>query len=326
MLRHDRQQRGSMPPAPPPRLDRGRPRVDPTYRTPIAESATPPFNGAWGQRAGTPMPSHMRQGGERSVFDGQWASERARAEQQYRAEQQCPTSAGEIRSFVGMCQFYRNWIVDFSTKAAPLTDLLRKDVVSVKRSWGEKQQVGFEGLKAGLQTYPCLRQPDTEKPFTILCDVSRIGVGSCLAQMFAGEDGVERLCPISFHSHRLTDTERGYSVTDLEALAMVHAFRHNRHFLWNNPCTVRVFSDHRPLQWMGNVHARSGRCQRFFFELSDYDFQVEWIPGSSEAAHVGDALSRLLTAQSSECTIIDRPEDAMREAETGGQGVESAGS
>ena len=59
-----------------------------------------------------------------------------------------------------------------------------------------------------------------------------------------------------------------------------------------NPFTVRVLTDHRPLQWVQNVDTASGRVTRWMLELASYDMRIEFIPG--RVNDVADALSRLM--------------------------------
>jgi len=134
----------------------------------------------------------------------------------------------------------------------------------------------------------------------LLCDASTIGVASVLCQEHEGH-----LAPVSYHSHRLTAAERNYPITELEGLAMVEGMRHNRHFLLNNPCTLRVLSDHQPLQWMANINSRSGRCSRWIYELRDYCFQCEYVHGKLHDAP--DALSRLMLAEATDIVAVDTP-------------------
>jgi hypothetical protein len=84
-----------------------------------------------------------------------------------------------IRQFVGLCVWSRRWIPGYSILAAPLTDMLRKDV-SLPAAWGPDQDRAVQRLKAALTAFPCLRQADCGQPFTLLCDASKVGVASVL--------------------------------------------------------------------------------------------------------------------------------------------------
>ena len=199
-----------------------------------------------------------------------------------------PTDTTGVRQLVGMTQFWRRWIPGYSSMVSPLTDMLRKDV-KFKSDWGEAQDAAVRQVKAAVSSYPVLRQYDPTKPVVMLTDASTVGVAGCLAQLHDGH-----LCAVSYCSHRLTEQERNYPITELEGLAILHSVRCHRHFLLNNPFTVRILSDHQPLQWVQKVSTASGRLSRWLMELAEYDFRIEFIPG--KVNDVADALSRLVDA------------------------------
>ncbi|KAA0037766.1 putative polyprotein [Cucumis melo var. makuwa] len=84
-----------------------------------------------------------------------------------------PTSATEVRSFLGLAGYYRRFIEDFSRLAFPLTTLTRKNV---KFEWSNKCEQSFQELKKRLVTTPILALPVTGKDYVIYCDASRLGL------------------------------------------------------------------------------------------------------------------------------------------------------
>ncbi|VVA40894.1 PREDICTED: Retrovirus-related Pol poly from transposon, partial [Prunus dulcis] len=75
-----------------------------------------------------------------------------------------PTSVTEIRSFLGLAEYYRHFVEGFSTIAAPLTYLTRK---RVKFAWSDKCEESFNELKTGMTTAPVLALPDDSGNFVI---------------------------------------------------------------------------------------------------------------------------------------------------------------
>ena len=218
-----------------------------------------------------------------------------------------PTDTTAVRQLVGMAQFYRRWIPAFSSITSPLTDMLKKGI-DFATAWGKPQEEAVQTLKAKMTEYPTLRQFDPTKPCIALVDASKTGLGGCLAQQHDGE-----LFPVSYSSHRLTAAERNYPITELEGLAILHFIRCHRHFLVRNPFTLRVLSDHQPLQWVQKVSTASGRLARWLMELADYDFRIEFIPG--KVNDVADALSRLHAATPADASSSIEFRDYLREQE-----------
>ena len=90
-----------------------------------------------------------------------------------------PTSRKELARFLGMAGYYRNFCLNFSEIAAPLTNLLSK---KVKFVWTDDCQMAFDKVKLLLQKSPFLKSPDYEKPFKLIIDSSDVGTGSVLVQ------------------------------------------------------------------------------------------------------------------------------------------------
>jgi len=87
-----------------------------------------------------------------------------------------PTSASALRGFLGLAGYYRRFIKDFGTIAAPLTQLLRKEGFS----WTTDATTSFRALQAALSTAPVLQLPDYTKPFMVDCNASGMGFGAVL--------------------------------------------------------------------------------------------------------------------------------------------------
>ena len=97
------------------------------------------------------------------------------------AEWPTPECVRDVRSFVGLANFYRKFIRWFSEIASPLTDLTKKDRKFV---WGPKEEEAFERLKTALVSAPVLKLPDFEREFTVTTDASEVSVGGILKQNF----------------------------------------------------------------------------------------------------------------------------------------------
>jgi len=115
-----------------------------------------------------------------------------------------PTCMNEVRSFHGLASFNRRFVPNFGTIAAPLNDIVKKDVVF---QWGETQQKAFDILKEKLTNAPILALTNFAKTFEFECDASSIGIGAVLLQ-----EGH----PIAYFSEKLKGSHLNYSTYDKE--------------------------------------------------------------------------------------------------------------
>ncbi|GBG65889.1 hypothetical protein CBR_g54180 [Chara braunii] len=99
-----------------------------------------------------------------------------------------PQTVTEVRSFLGMCGYYRNFVKNYSTIASPLTDLTRLDT---PWDWSDECESAFKRLKHALMNHEVLMVPDPQKPFIVTTDASQYDIGAVLAQ----QDG-KKLRPI----------------------------------------------------------------------------------------------------------------------------------
>jgi len=192
-----------------------------------------------------------------------------------------PTNVRQIRQFVGLASWYRRFIPEFSTTAAPLTRLTRKNA---HWRWGEDEERAFTTLKKSLASSPILACPDFKRRFVLQTDASSTGLGAVLTQHF--EEG-ERV--IAYASRTLNGAEKNYSATELECLAVVWGIRHFRGYLEGYEFTV--VTDHQALRWLQKLESPTGRLGRWMLELQQYNFNVKYRRGRLN--RVADALSRL---------------------------------
>ncbi|XP_052733512.1 uncharacterized protein LOC128196492 [Vigna angularis] len=120
-----------------------------------------------------------------------------------------PRSVTEVRSFVGLAGYYRQFIEGFSKIVAPLTYLTRKDQPF---AWTDRCEESFQELKRKLTSAPVLIIPDTAKPFEVYCDASYQGLGCVLMQ--------ERKV-VAYASRQLKIHEKNYPTHDLELAVVV---------------------------------------------------------------------------------------------------------
>ncbi|XP_072084530.1 uncharacterized protein [Arachis hypogaea] len=145
-----------------------------------------------------------------------------------------PQSVSDVRSFHGLAGFHRRFVKDFSTIAAPLTEIIKKHV---NFKWDQEQELAFNTLKELLCSAPILILPDFSKTFEIECDASGIGIGAVLMQ--------EKRAIVYF-SEKLNEAHLNYSTYDKELYAVVRALEVWQHYLL--PKEFVVHTDHESLK------------------------------------------------------------------------------
>lgn len=194
-----------------------------------------------------------------------------------------PKSRHELQVALGLFNYYRKFVPNFSTIAEPLNFLLRKDN---SWSWSPACQSSFELLKTLLTSSPILALPNFTLPFTVHCDASATGLGAVLTQVV---NNFERV--ICYASKSLNAAQRKYSATDRECLAIHWAITHWRVYLLGQRFVV--VTDHMALKWLFAANRRDPhhRHDRLILDLQQYDFTVVHRAGSAHAD--ADALSRM---------------------------------
>ena len=191
-----------------------------------------------------------------------------------------PQNISQLRSFLGLANYYRRFIYEYSHTALPLTRLTGKQSTW---EWGEEQLHAFQTLKAKLTAAPVLCMPDFSRPFKVTADACQYAIGAVLEQDFG--QGPQ---PVAFLSKKLTATQRNYPPGDQEALAIITALQEWRCYLQGSHFTVN--SDHHTLQRLQTQSNISGRRARYAEFLQEYNCAVQYIKGRNNV--VADALSR----------------------------------
>lgn len=198
-----------------------------------------------------------------------------------------PTDVNKLQSFLGLVNYYRNFVPGASSILSPLYDLLKK---GVKWHWSESHDKAFKMVKNILASEQVLTHFDPKAKLILTVDASPSGLGAILSQV--GSDGLER--PISFASRTLNSAEKRYSQIQKEATAIIYGVRRYHQYLYGRSHPFILRTDHKPLisifgPYKGVPEVSANRLQRYAMFLSAYNYSIEYIRSGDNSA---DYLSR----------------------------------
>ena len=206
-----------------------------------------------------------------------------------------PQNQSELRSFLGMVQYYDRFVPGLATNCAVLNDLLQKNS---KWNWTSEHTGAIETVKASLTSADTLTHYDPSLLLSLACDASPVGIGAVIFHTFPG--GTEK--PVAYASRKLTAAEQKYAQIQKEALEIVFGVQKFRQYLLGRK--FQLITDHKPLVTIfhpnkGIPEMAASHLQCWAIILSSYDYDVKYQPSASHGN--ADGLSRLpLQAEPSE--------------------------
>ena len=166
-----------------------------------------------------------------------------------------PKSVKDVQKFLGLANYYRQFIEGFATVARPLHDLVKKDK---KWEWMEREERVFRELKGRFTKKPVLAAPDINKKMRIEVDASDYAMGGVLSMEC--KDGLWRL--VAFLSKSLNETERNYKIHDKEMLAIIRGLEAWRHLLEGVQTKFEIWTDHKNLEYFMKAQKLNRRQAR----------------------------------------------------------------
>ena len=196
-----------------------------------------------------------------------------------------PTTVKELRSFLGITNFCREFITSYAKIVAPLDRFLIGETKKSVRKliWKPDQELAFTKIKEAITKQTKRALPDSKKKFILITDASNTAIGAILAQ----EDTKGKRKMISTFSKRLDKAQTNYSVTDKELLAIVKACEHYRYYLLGKEFELET--DHRALAYLKTCNNPTSRMLRWALKLQEYPYRIKYIKGENNPA---DGLSR----------------------------------
>jgi transposase InsO family protein len=184
-----------------------------------------------------------------------------------------PTTRKQLRSFLGMVNYYRDMWIHRSDILAPLSGMTSE---STKFVWTDVQQQAFDKIKQIVSREVMLAFPDFSKVFEIHTDASHYQLGSVISQ--GGK-------PIAFYSRKLSDTQTRYTTTERELLSIVETLKEFRSILLGQRITV--YTDHKNLTY---TTQNTERVLRWRLLIEEFNPKLVYLEGHKNI--VADTLSR----------------------------------
>jgi hypothetical protein len=179
-----------------------------------------------------------------------------------------PESIYDVRSFLGLANYFRKYIRGYAGIAVPLTNLLkgldkqdRKGKLMrwrrlspaqqerIKRDftsrWTSACTTAFNTIKQALISAPVLKLPDFTKAFELIAD-------ACECPPAVGAVLMQEGHPVAFYSRKLSGPELNYSASDIEMLAVISALKEWRCYLEGVPFII--VTDHKPNTYISELH------------------------------------------------------------------------
>jgi len=197
-----------------------------------------------------------------------------------------PKTIQELRRFLGLAGWFRQFIKNYAEITAELFEALKKK----RFKWTPGMGIAFEKIKKELREAKNLRLANYNKKFILKTDASNVGIGAVLMQ--EDEEGKQR--PIQWASKKLTETEKRYGITEKEMLAVVWGIEKFEYELRGR--RFHLITGHKALEFIRTKPVfENARVNRWIERIQEYDFSIEYNKG--ETMVVADALSRIYSEE-----------------------------
>ena len=163
-----------------------------------------------------------------------------------------PECVRDLRSFIGLCSYYRRFVRGFAEVAAPLHALTGK---YAQFEGSEECQLEFEKLNEALPTSPILGMPSDEGRYILDTDASETSIGAGLSHVQNGEERVT-----AYASRKYNKAERNYCTTRNELLALVYFIRQFKQYLLGS--SFLIITGHAALTWLQRASELIGQQGR----------------------------------------------------------------
>jgi len=175
-----------------------------------------------------------------------------------------PTNVKELKCWLGLVQFFKDFIPNRAALTSPLYALTKKDC---QFKWTNELQKCFDTITESLISEPLLTYPDLDKEFHVFCDASFSGLGGVLTQK--DKDG--NFKPIAYTAKTLLHYEKSLTISELEGLAAVFVISRFECYLQSRP--FHLYTDHKALSYVfKGTKKLSPKLTRWGLFLSQFNY------------------------------------------------------
>ena len=193
-----------------------------------------------------------------------------------------PTISKQLKSFLGLTNYFRDFVRNHSSIVKPLNSLLSNYNRTKKIAWTKESLDAFELIKASVAKCTTMHFLNDTDPVFLHTDASDYGIGGYLFQVVDGKEH-----PIAFVSKSLSLSQIRWAVIQKEAYAIFYVCMHLKSLLRDRKFTLRT--DHRNLLYI--TENSNPMIVRWYMALSEYSFNLEFVSGVSN--EIADSMSRL---------------------------------
>ena len=185
-----------------------------------------------------------------------------------------PKNQQQLKSFLGLLQYYGKFLSNLSSLLHPLNNLLKS---SSKWSWSKDCELAFKAAKERLMAAPVLAHYDPKLHLRLAGDASNYGIGAVISHIYPG--GSER--PVAYAFRTLSKSECNYAQLEKEALSLVFGVKKFHKFLYGREFTL--YTNHKPLtailgQKREIPPLAAARLQRWALILAAYQYNIQYKP------------------------------------------------
>jgi transposase InsO family protein len=210
-----------------------------------------------------------------------------------------PTNIHDLRAFLGLANYYRRFVHNYSKLTLPLTRMLKKGAAV---HMGVAEMEAFDSVKEALTTAPVLAVADPRLGYRIVTDASDFAIGAILLQ-----DQGNGWQPIAYESRKLQPAELRRNVYEKEMLAVLHALKAWRCYVEGRP--IELVTDHESLKWLLTQKELDRQQAKWVHTLSQFDIDIVYRPGRVNPA---DALSRHPMHKLAAVSVVQTAPDLLK--------------